>query len=223
MLIFGFSADSRKARKRAQSRGSTASIHSISTQPNIEQAAFGDASELYGAQWMSNDTKDLDLASAAAQMSPEDMILQAAPHMRASREYSVDPSLGNSAPMGHAMAYQQQLNLPRQRRHPLPGDNFAVNASFTDPDSQMMDRDEHDDGDSVAGPKPAARGSANNELEMRQLFSANKHRKLPEIARELHGNERGPNSERTRQVFAMLWYIPPPPGSRRKAPLTAVS
>jgi regulatory factor X, other len=44
-------------------------------------------------------------------------------------------------------------------------------------------------------------------MEMRQLFHTNKHRTLPEVARELHGNERGPQSERARQVFAMLWYV----------------
>ncbi len=72
-----------------------------------------------------------------------------------------------------------------------------------------MDRDGNDDGDSVAGAHGASkpsRSSANNELEMRQLFHANRHRNLQEVATELHGNERGPNSERTRQVFAMLWY-----------------
>jgi regulatory factor X len=62
--------------------------------------------------------------------------------------------------------------------------------------------------DSVAGgggvKKPSKSGAA-NELEMRQLFNANKHRSLPEVAAELHGNERGPHSERQRQVFAMLW------------------
>ncbi len=70
--------------------------------------------------------------------------------------------------------------------------------------------DEQDDGDSVAGngaPKKASKSSAANELEMRQLFHSNKNRTLPDVARELHGNERGPQSERTRQVFAMLWFV----------------
>lgn len=83
-------------------------------------------------------------------------------------------------------------------------------ANFGEVDSQVMERsDEQDDVDSVAGAsaptKKASKSSAANELEMRQLFQANKHRSLPEIATELHGNERGPQSERQRQVFAMLW------------------
>jgi regulatory factor X len=76
----------------------------------------------------------------------------------------------------------------------------------------MMEREDNVEGDSVnhdlAQPRSGSlRSSANNELEMRQLFSANRHRGLQDVASELHGNERGPNSERTRQVFAMLWYI----------------
>ncbi|GAB1314360.1 RFX DNA-binding domain-containing protein [Madurella fahalii] len=93
-------------------------------------------------------------------------------------------------------------------RHSLSADSFAGNNSFAD-DSQMMDRDGNGDGDSFHGvpapAKPGSRSNANNEMEMRQLFHSNKHRTLQDVAEELHGNERGPNSERTRQVFAMLW------------------
>jgi len=71
--------------------------------------------------------------------------------------------------------------------------------------------DEQDDVDSVAGAnglsKKPSKSSAANELEMRQLFHQHKHRTLPDVAAELHGNERGPQSERQRQVFAMLWSV----------------
>ncbi|EOO02983.1 putative rfx dna-binding domain-containing protein [Phaeoacremonium minimum UCRPA7] len=93
-------------------------------------------------------------------------------------------------------------------RQSLPTDSFSANNSFVDQDSQMMDRDGNEDGDSVlgvGGPSKASRSSANNEVEMRHLFRQNQHRSLVDVAEELHGNERGPNSERTRQVFAMLW------------------
>lgn len=200
-------AKSRKSKH--SSRGSTASVHSIATQPNMDGTGFGDASELYAAQWIANDPAH----AAAAKLSPEDMI---ASHLRgAGREsFSMDH---HAAAAAHPMAYQQQHHQQHQHqhqqhavilsRHPLPGDGYMGNASFTEGDSQMLERDENDDGDSMAGgaQKASARSSANNELEMRQLFRSNKHRTLPDIARELHGNERGPNSERTRQVFAMLW------------------
>ncbi|KAK0392212.1 hypothetical protein NLU13_1709 [Sarocladium strictum] len=151
--------------------------------------------------------------SIPPQMSPEDLIMQAAGHLRGpSQEVHMDGSMGSS--MAHQMAYQQhqqaQHHSQEMHRHPLPVEQFAANASFTEGDTSMMDREDNVEGDSVthelAQPRSGSlRSSANNELEMRQLFSQNKHRGLQDVASELHGNERGPNSERTRQVFAMLW------------------
>lgn len=139
--------------------------------------------------------------------------MQAAGHMRGpSQEVHMDGSM--TAPMAHQMAYQQHQQAQHQsqdmNRHPLPVEQFAGNGSFTEGDTSMMEREDNIEGDSVnqdlAQPRSGSlRSSANNELEMRQLFSANRHRGLQDVASELHGNERGPNSERTRQVFAMLW------------------
>lgn len=194
-----------KSRKRTQSRASTSSLHSVSTQANMEQS-FGDDADVYSAQWLkSRQTQHKELAPAMQQMTAEDMILQAASHIQSSREFSMDSSMNNS--LGHSASFLQHPNMSRQS---LSADNYSANNSFVDPDSQLLDRDGNDDGDSVVGApggsKPS-RSSANNELEMRQLFHASKHRNLQDVAEELHGNERGPNSERTRQVFAMLWYV----------------
>ena len=203
-------ARSAKTRKRPQSRASTTSVHSAATQQNLDQSAFPDSSAMYAGQWIPNDHGHAKDMASAPQMSPEDMILQAASHMQTSgHEFPMDNSMGAAMAHHHHITYQQQQAMSR---HPLPADQYVGNASFTEGDSQMMDRDENEDGDSMSGPagvgKPGAtRSSANNELEMRQLFTANRHRDLQDVAGELHGNERGPNSERTRQVFAMLWYV----------------
>lgn len=105
-------------------------------------------------------------------------------------------------------SFQHNPNLSRQSVSAMSVDSFTGNGSFAD-DSQMLDADANDEGASFASApgngRPANRSSANNEHEMRQLFQSHKHRSLQEVAEELHGNERGPNSERTRQVFAMLW------------------
>ncbi|POR33352.1 Transcriptional regulator RFX1 [Tolypocladium paradoxum] len=218
----GPAAAAAKSRKRPQSRASTTSVHSAATQPNMDHSGFTDASGMYAGQWIPSEHAHDKGISSAAQLSPEDMILQAATHMQnTNHEFSMDGSM--TAPMAHQhIPYQQhqqhQLHQQHQQqhqqqhamaRHPLPSEQFGGNASFTEGESQMLDRDDDNDGDSMAGiagaAKPAARSSANNELEMRQLFGANRHRNLQEVATELHGNERGPNSERTRQVFAMLW------------------
>lgn len=136
-------------------------------------------------------------------------------HLRAhSQDAHLDGSM--SASMAHQLQYQhhpqQSRGHPSMHRHPLPVEHFPGNSSFADGDSSIIEREETCEGDSIAheaGPTRSSslRSSANNELEMRQLFSANRHRGLQEVAGELHGNERGPNSERTRQVFAMLWSV----------------
>ncbi|KYK54333.1 putative cephalosporin C regulator 1 [Drechmeria coniospora] len=200
-----------QSRKRPQSRASTTSVHSAAAQPSMEHSAFAGNTAMYAGQWIPNDHGHDKPMNSTAQMSPEDMILQAATHMQsANHDFPMDGSM--PAPMAHHHHISYQQPPPQQHvaaRHPLPNHQYGGNASFTEGDSQMLDRDDGDDGDSIAGAggaaKHATRSSANNELEMRHLFSANRHRQLEDVASELHGNERGPNSERTRQVFAMLW------------------
>ncbi|KAL2126921.1 hypothetical protein VTI74DRAFT_11605 [Chaetomium olivicolor] len=190
-----------KARKRPRSRGSTASIHSATTQANIE-ASFAESAEVYSAPWLPNDPgQPRELPNGSTQMTPEDLLL--ASQLQASRDFSIEPPVSQSI---QSVSFHHHAHS--MSRQSLSADSFAGNTSFAD-DSQMLDRDGNEDGDSLHGlPAPARSGSrsnANNEMEMRQLFHSNKHRSLQDVAQELHGNERGPNSERTRQVFAMLW------------------
>ncbi|EPE09728.1 rfx dna-binding domain-containing protein [Ophiostoma piceae UAMH 11346] len=199
-----------EARHRSQSRASTSSMHSGSTQPNLEH----NFPELYGAAPWLDDTSDHhnshhahhqhngQLSKSALgtvhPLTPEDIILHAASQLESNPDFSLDASMAAS------VNGSQSFHHHHQHHH--------TNRHFGDLDSQMvLDRDANDEGDSslavglpVNAPKPP-RSSANNELEMRQLFTANKCRSLQDVAEELHGNERGPNSERTRQVFAMLW------------------
>jgi len=197
-----------KSRRRPQSRGSTSSVHSATTQPSLDQSFADTPGNPYQPQWFKDDrSQRRELAPPVQQqMTPEDMILQAASQAQGGRDFALDSSMNNA--LDTSAPFQQAT----MRRQSLSGDNFSVNNSFLEPDSQLLDRDINDDGDSVVGAQgasKASRSSANNELEMRQLFQSSKHRKLQEVAAELHGNERGPNSERTRQVFAMLWYVCP--------------
>lgn len=135
--------------------------------------------------------------------------MQSASQMSNPREYGIDPALGVNP--NHSMAFSNDGTYRMDGgRRSLPVDQFG--GSFMEDDSPILDgrSEEQDDMDSVAGTtvggKKAPKSSAANELEMRQLFQSNKHRTLPEVATELHGNERSKESERIRQVFAMLWY-----------------
>lgn len=149
--------------------------------------------------------------SISHQMTPEDMVIHSASQLQNPREYEIDPALGGG--QNHGLTYPPQENQykPETGRQSLPGESYGPN--YGEGDSQILESrsDEQDDVDSLAGAggpaKKASKSSAANELEMRQLFQSNKHRTLPEVATELHGNERGPQSERQRQVFAMLWYV----------------
>ncbi|KAI2629073.1 RFX DNA-binding domain-containing protein [Hypomontagnella submonticulosa] len=195
----------RNPRKRTLSRASTASIHSVATQPNLDQSALLQQHGAFTDQWVPNEHgPPRDMPQAIQPMPAGDMMLRPASRMQAVQSFPMNPSMQPA--VGSAMPYHQHPGL----HHAVQSEAFGGNASFTDGDSQMMDRDEGDEVDSLAGrptgSKPASgRTSANNELEMRQLFQSNKNRTLADVAKELHGNERGPNSERARQIFAMLW------------------
>ncbi|KAK3402972.1 RFX DNA-binding domain-containing protein [Sordaria brevicollis] len=189
-----------KAKKRPRSQGSTASIHSAATQPNLDHA-FTDVPEVYQSQWIPNDhTRTREFSHSTAQMTQDDMML--ASQLHTSREFAMESQVNASM---STVQYHGSHSMSRQS---LSADSFAGNTSFVE-DSQMVDPDGNNDHGSYLGiasqAKGGSRSSANNEVEMRQLYMTNKHRDLQEVAEELHGNERGPNSERTRQVFAMLW------------------
>jgi regulatory factor X len=145
--------------------------------------------------------------SMSHQMTPEDMVIHSASQLQNPRGYEIDPALGGVP--HHAMAYPQEDHYKAENGRQSLTVEYGANYGE---DSQMIEgrSDEQDEVDSLAGNGPAkkvSKSSAANELEMRQLFQSNKHRTLPEVATELHGNERGPQSERQRQVFAMLWYV----------------
>ncbi|KAI1260032.1 hypothetical protein F5Y18DRAFT_269660 [Xylariaceae sp. FL1019] len=208
---------------RVSSHASTSSIHSVNPQHNQHnpEHAFSvphqhgsfpqewnpTASEHHGSMMSMRHQQTMGGGAqrTASPLANEDMMLRAPSHIPTPQSFPMDTS------MHPAVSSSMSFSQPPMMHHGMPADSFNTNASFiTDSDSQIMDREDADEADQLApapaGQKPgSSRTSANNELEMRQLFQSSKHRRLEEVARELHGNERGPNSERTRQVFAMLW------------------
>lgn len=200
-----------KSRKRPPSRASTASIHSVTTQPNVEQS-FTNNPNVFATQWMAhnhNQGHSRENAAPAHDMSAEALMLHAAAHLQdgGGRDFSMEVPVSVNTSIQSAPFNPNNRSLSR---HSMSAESFGGNGSFAE-DSQILDRDGNEEAESFASmpgnAKPGSRSSANNELEMRQLFVSNQSRTLQDVAEELHGNERGPNSERTRQVFAMLWYV----------------
>jgi len=134
--------------------------------------------------------------------------MHSASQLQNPRGYEIDPSLAIEQNHGVSYSNESHYKIEAGQQPPPPTEEFR--ASYTEGDNQLVDgrSDEQDEVESQAGQsqaKKVSKSSAANELEMRQLFQSNKHKSLPEVAMELHGNERGPQSERQRQVFAMLW------------------
>lgn len=160
-------------------------------------------------QWFENGLAHQRYEAVNHQMTPEDMVMHSASQLQNPRGYEIDPALGIE--QNHDLSYSNESHYKMEagQQPPPPTEDFR--ASYIEGESQLVEgrSDEQDEVDSQAGQgglaKKASKSSAANELEMRQLFQSNKHRSLPEVAMELHGNERGPQSERQRQVFAMLW------------------
>ena len=72
----------------------------------------------------------------------------------------------------------------------------------------MTFNDEQTQDDTGAGETRKKKGSASsiaNDNELRKLFAANKDRDLNDVAASVLANERGPKSEKTKQIFAMNW------------------
>lgn len=84
------------------------------------------------------------------------------------------------------------------------------NHSFDGPGQHfvMTFNEEQTKDDARPGETRKKKGSASsiaNDNELRKLFAANKDRDLNDVAASVLANERGPKSEKTKQIFAMNW------------------
>lgn len=69
------------------------------------------------------------------------------------------------------------------------------------------DKKPQDDATKADAKKKPKGGSSNiaNEQELRRLFRENCHLDLKQVAITVLANDRGPKSEKTKQIFAMNW------------------
>lgn len=92
----------------------------------------------------------------------------------------------------------------------LPGAQMSHYNSFEGSESHILEnaneehlREYHGVGDGKK--KKGSASSIANDIELRRLFRDNQGRSLKEVAAQVLANERGPKSEKTKQIFAMLW------------------
>jgi regulatory factor X, other len=129
--------------------------------------------------------------------SPEGMILHSAHQLTNPHGFAMDPALAGA---GHH-------NLPQYSEH--NGHAPIQNAHFSEfRDSPMLETEFDDDDISfkeTKGRKKGSNGEVASDSELRRLHSENQHRNLEEIGGQLRQDENGPQSEKTRQIFAMKW------------------
>ncbi|CAL5874057.1 uncharacterized protein PFLUO_LOCUS8344 [Penicillium psychrofluorescens] len=188
--------------RRPRSRGSTASIHSSTTQQTQDQH-IGDfpqfmSSHVSGGQHVFGN-------------NPEDMIMRFGHHLS---------HQSNGAPLDHSM--QEVINRPddfpnhAMHGHSLPPDmpngmpNVSQYPSMYDSgvENHLPDHvlDDHDT--SEAGPKKK-RGSSStlaNDNELRKLLRQYEGYNMKQMATEVMKHEgAGGKAEKVKQVFAMIW------------------
>ena len=120
--------------------------------------------------------------------------------------YIIDPSLQYPATGARAMSVDHVYNSQHEDTRPSINHQYA----FEPKESQFRTtfNDEQNQEDTGTGDLKKKKGSASsiaNDQELRKLFRENHHRDLKEIAAEVLANERGPRSEKTKQIFAMNW------------------
>lgn len=81
--------------------------------------------------------------------------------------------------------------------------------SFQDRESQsFLSAKEGSPDNASGGEVKIKKGSASsiaNDQELKRLYQENKHRNLRDVADSVLQEERGPRSEKTKQIFAMIW------------------
>ena len=104
---------------------------------------------------------------------------------------------------------------------PLRMDSPADYMSIEGQDDSLMDGTSQlqtaggTTGDGSRRKKASSSGQANDQ-ELRRLFRENENKSLHEIAQQVLKDDKGPKSEKNRQIFGMIWYDTKKSNSNRK-------
>ena len=143
-----------------------------------------------------------------AQYTPEEVITQN--HQQFSNPqngYDIDPSLQNNLDHRRSMSIDTSHGASMAAARPPMVHQQSFDATGQPPFQHINDDQAQDDTGTEQGKKKrGSASSAANDAELRRLFSEHRGRPLKEVAGDVLVHERGPKSEKTKQIFAMLWY-----------------
>ena len=207
---------SNKSRRSQLSRASTASVQSVNTQQSRpsepRQFTYQQSHHHLSQPVAPQQNQQTQLQhNDSYDYSAENMILQSAQHLTNPNGFAIDPALGQQLHAGlpypaddhfrsHTPQSQAPMGFPRYESvgSQLPDQALSDRMQDTpDPEAEVNDGRKSQKGRSST--------SAQNDIELRRLFREAEHSSLQEVALQLQGNERGPQSEKIRQTFAMIW------------------
>lgn len=185
---------------RPKSCASTASAASASTQPIQQYQLTKEPSQ----QFVPRNTHT---SIASLSYTPEEMITRSEQQLtNPNQGFMLDPSLQTHIKHDTTFNAEHPFNATPS----LPGAQMSHYNSFEGSESHILEnaneehlREYHGVGDGKK--KKGSASSIANDIELRRLFRDNQGRSLKEVAAQVLANERGPKSEKTKQIFAMLW------------------
>ena len=186
--------------RRSKSRASTASAHSNSTQ-TIQQ------SQQTPQSLQSFPTQHAHVQTQSSLYTPEEMVARAKQQLiNPTQNFALDPTLQNQTNRERALSADHPLNGNQALTSASMGQYYSFHGKENQPLENVTEEQPQDDNATGDGRKK--KGSASsiaNDLELRRLFRENQGRSLKDVAAQVLANERGPRSEKTKQIFAMLW------------------
>lgn len=184
--------------RRPKSRASTTSAHSNSTQTIQQYQQTPESLQPFPAQHAQTQSESF---------TPEEMVARAKQQLiNPTQNFAIDPSLQDQTNQERALSAEYPLN----GNQALASTSMGQYHSFDRNEQQPLENvnEEQPQDDTATGEGRKKKGSASsiaNDLELRRLFRENQGRSLKDVAAQVLANERGPRSEKTKQIFAMLW------------------
>ena len=141
------------------------------------------------------------------QYNPEEVITQN--HQQFSNPpngYEIDPALRNNIDHRRSMSLDTNYGAGMSAARPTMTHQPSHDATGQSVLQPLLDDQAQDDTGTEQGKKKkGSASSAANDAELRRLFNEHRGRPLKEVAGDVLVHERGPKSEKTKQIFAMLW------------------
>lgn len=111
--------------------------------------------------------------------------------------------------VSHGMPYEVEHNngFPSRIEELIQAHNQQTDRSERQASEALTQYGDSQDNNTETGAKrkKGAATSAANDIELRRLFREYQGRDLHEVAQQVLENDKGPKSEKTKQIFGMLW------------------